>query len=95
MKTQRSHYEFYLHEYIHEKVKESFKFIIENTFNPDELSNPNEICDLGCATGEFIHFLKTKTTNSTFYGLDIMESLLKRAIEKMPNVNFKCGSVFL
>ncbi len=93
MKTQRSHDEFYLHEDRYEKVKESFKFIFENTFNPEELINPNEICDLGCATGEFIHFLKTKTTNSTFYGLDIMKSLLRRAMENLPNENFKCGSV--
>ena len=93
MKTERTHDNFYLNEDRYDNVKESFKFILEKSFDKDELESELEVCDLGCATGEFLYFLKSKATSINVHGLDVMSKLIDKAIMNIPGGKFKSGSV--
>ena len=63
MKTVRTHDKIYLFESRHNKPKEYFKFIEKKAFGEKKYFNNKEIiCDFGCATGEFLSFLKKKTS---------------------------------
>jgi len=80
MKTVRTHDKIYLFQNRHNKPKEYFKFIERKAFGKKKYFNQKEkICDFGCATGEFLYFLKKKHPEKNFTGVDIRSDLLKRA----------------
>ena len=84
--------EIYLQENRFEKPKEIFKTIcsiIENHNHPEKMN----VCDIGCATGEFLYYLKTIFPNSTVTGYDILTSMLHIAKKMIPDGNFFEGNV--
>jgi len=92
MKTQRTHDNFYLNEDRYEDTKEMFKFILANSFEENELDSKINICDFGCANGEFLYFLN-KVSNASLNGVDILPELLKKAKKFVPKASFIEGSV--
>tara|TARA_Y100001960_G_scaffold333495_1_gene438963 strand:+ start:1184 stop:1897 length:714 start_codon:yes stop_codon:yes gene_type:complete len=92
MKTQRTHDKLYLKEERYENTKEMFKFIVANSFKKDELNCKINICDFGCANGEFLFYLN-KLSKASLYGLDILSELLIKAKKFVPQANFVNGSV--
>lgn len=97
----RTHDVFYLNEDRKETPKEYFKFLARNiSIDYGELQNL-EIVDVGCATGEFIYYMKKEFPNNQFTGIDILPELLEKAKEinedqtfidlniNAPNFNFK------
>ncbi len=92
MKTQRTHDKLYLKEERYENTKEMFKFIVNNSFKKEELKHKINICDFGCANGEFLFFLN-KLSKASLYGLDILPELLIKAKKFVPQANFVNGSV--
>ena len=94
MKTVRTHDKIYLFESRHDKPKEYFKFIEKKAFGKKRYFNKKEIiCDFGCATGEFISFLKKKHPEKNFVGADVRSDLLKRAKKIVPDLTFLKKSV--
>ena len=93
MKTRRTHDKIYLKENRYEKTKEAFKFIIDKSFTNADFKSKLNICDIGCAAGEFLFYLDSIAPKSNLYGLDVMDSLLHKAKKYVPNSEFRKGSV--
>ena len=81
----------YLHEDRYEGPKEIFKFIAGML--DGKLSTTGKMLDVGCATGELIFFLKKKFPGFSFTGIDVSESLIQRAKEKIPSEKFVCSDI--
>ena len=54
MKSKRLHDHIYLKENRYKKTKEMFKFIDRHAFKNKKTEE--EVCDIGCAAGEFLFF---------------------------------------
>ena len=65
-KSKRTHDDFYLKE--KSKVKEYYKFIISKV--SEDLNN-KDILDVGCSTGDFLKYIKTKYPKSNLNGIEI------------------------
>ena len=82
----------YLSQNRFEKPKEIFKSIssiIKDHNFPEQMS----ICDMGCATGEFLYYFKTLFPKCSVTGFDISKSMLELAKKMIPNGNFTEGNV--
>ena len=93
MKIVRTHDSIYISENRYKKPKEMFKFIEKKAFDKKNNLKEEIICDFGCATGEFIYYLKKKHPRNTFYGIDIRKDLIKKARKFLPNEKFSKKSV--
>ncbi|EKD69888.1 MAG: hypothetical protein ACD_46C00708G0002 [uncultured bacterium] len=82
----------YLNENRYENPKEMFKrivSIIKKNNLPDDIS----ILDVGCATGEFICYLRTQFPSGRYTGIDVSESMVQQARNKMPTETWKCQDI--
>lgn len=93
MIIKRLHDHIYLKENRYKNIKEMFKFIDKEAFNKKSRNNKEEICDFGCAAGEFLYFLRYKYLNKNFTGVDVRADLLSKAKKIVKNVKFIKGSV--
>ena len=93
MKSKRLHDHIYLKENRYKKTKEMFKFIDKNAFKNNKRNFEEEVCDIGCAAGEFLYFLKRKYPKKFLTGADVRQDLLAKAKKIVKGVNFKKGSV--
>ena len=72
-----------------------FKFvdkILKKKYNLKKNKNL-EIIDVGCATGEFLFFLKNKYPNLNLSGMDIMSDLIDKAKKDVKDVKFHVGDI--
>jgi ubiquinone/menaquinone biosynthesis C-methylase UbiE len=74
--TARTNDLLYLHEDRYETPKEYFKFI--DTFFACQ-AHTESVLDVGCATGEFLYFLRKKYASLRCHGIDIVPELLAKA----------------
>lgn len=88
----RTHDKFYLSEDRKEQPKEYFKFIVKVAGKLLEKDNITAI-DVGCATGDFVYFLKKNFPNLQLSGMDIDYELLEKAQSEVDDVNFFQGSI--
>ena len=93
MKSKRLHDHIYLKENRYKDTKEMFKFIDKEAFEKKAKNNKEDICDFGCAAGEFLYFLRNKYLNKNFTGVDVRADLLSKAKKIVKNVKFIKGSV--
>ncbi len=93
MKSKRLHDHIYLKENRYKKTKEMFKFIDKHAFKINQRNYKEEVCDIGCAAGEFLYFLKGKYPSKFFTGADVRQDLLTKAKRIVKNINLKKGSV--
>lgn len=84
----RSHDAFYLNE-DNTSVKQSFVDVA----NEVACASFNTIADVGCATGAFPNYLKTRFPEAEITGLDYLESLLKKASKDFVSIKFVTGNV--
>jgi SAM-dependent methyltransferase len=75
MKIERTHDKFYLNE--ERRNKEYFK-LVYSELNSDFGNNSFSLLDIGCATGDFLHFVKKEFPNVELCGMDTMPELLER-----------------
>ena len=88
MKVIRDHDTLYLHEDRKQQTKESFKFIVSKaSAHLDQYHQPR-IVDVGCATGDFLYYLKSLYPESELTGIDVMPELLARAAAEVPGAEF-------
>lgn len=71
--------------------KESFKALKGIIEDYKGLSGLN-VLDVGCATGEFLGYLSTQTTDSRFAGVDVTSDLLDTGRRLLPDTDFKLAS---
>ncbi|MGE5503417.1 MAG: class I SAM-dependent methyltransferase [Actinomycetota bacterium] len=87
----RTHDALYLNEDRYRDVKQAFTFTA--SYIVKDITDGMRICDFGCAAGEFPFYLKSILPNCEISGMDIMPSLISRARDKVPGVNFIVGDV--
>lgn len=77
------------------KPKEIWKYIFSLFSNKvNKLDTPVSVLDIGCASGEFLHFLRERNENNNeYYGIDSVQSLIDEAKKKVKGVNFCNKSV--
>jgi ubiquinone/menaquinone biosynthesis C-methylase UbiE len=82
----------YLQENRYKEPKEQFKQI----YSFLDLGNVREdasLCDVGCATGEFLYFVHQNKPRMRLSGVDVSEAMIERAKGELPSAEFYCGSV--
>lgn len=57
------------------------------------LSEKASVLDVGCATGEFIHYLNSRFPMFTYTGIDISEKMIAAAKPMTPSASFEVGSI--
>ena len=77
----------YLNEDRAAKPKEYFKFVSSIVDGHAPLDG-KDVLDVGCATGEFIHYLRSKYRDVRFTGMDVSQPLLDEARTRMPMVSW-------
>lgn len=88
----RTHDKFYLTENRKDNPKEYFKFIA-NIASPFLNNDSVSAIDIGCATGDFVYFLRSQFPNISLSGMDVDEELLARANQEVEGVNFIYGDI--
>lgn len=88
----RLHDQFYLTEE-RRKIKESFKFIGGKTFPFLQTLEVPSVLDIGCATGDFLWYLKESVPSAELHGFDILPELLKEAEKNVPGAAYSVGDI--
>ena len=82
----------YLNENRALKPKEVFRFGI-GLLGDAFAGRPIRICDVGCATGDFLIYMKSRFPGASLTGMDVSPSLLQAARAALPDATFVQGSV--
>lgn len=90
--TARTHDLLYLDEERYDDVKETFKFSLSEALAFAE-RRPKRILDVGCAAGEFAHYLRRMLPDARILGIDVIPALLEKARARVPDARFEIGSV--
>jgi|688.fasta_scaffold168732_1 tRNA G46 methylase TrmB len=96
IRIERTHdLELYLNENRYEEPKELFKFITDYLIEVKGLKyfEDLQLCDFGCAAGEFLYHLDTCFPKSKLMGVDILEELIFKANKFVPRASFTVGSI--
>lgn len=92
--VQRTHdMETYLSEDRYERPKEIFKVLAGLMELSGEHTESSLIYDIGCATGEFLYYLKKRFPRPRYLGLDVLPALIAKAKERVPDVELIVGSL--
>jgi ubiquinone/menaquinone biosynthesis C-methylase UbiE len=87
----------YLKENRYKKIKENQAKIISiiDIYVRKKKQNGLKICDIGCADGALIYFVKKKYPKNYYYGLDVHKQLIDRAKKHLNDkkINLSVGSV--
>ncbi|WP_189446795.1 methyltransferase domain-containing protein [Candidatus Methylopumilus universalis] len=92
MQVRRTHDKLYLDENRYKNTKEIFKFIYSKAFS-SEIESDVEICDFGCAAGEFLYYLKAMRPKSRLTGFELLPELAEKAKAYVPDAEIITGSV--
>ena len=82
----------YLKEDRYDKPKEVQKFLAKIILQIP-LSKEASLLDVGCATGEFIYYLKSQDPNMKLYGMDISEKMVLHARKMVKGTQFRIQSI--
>tara|TARA_B100001964_G_scaffold39505_1_gene43085 strand:- start:676 stop:1416 length:741 start_codon:yes stop_codon:yes gene_type:complete len=93
MKSKRTHDQLYLNEYRYDEPKETFKFLAQKAFMQEDKGKNLNICDVGCAAGEFLYYLRSILPNARLTGIDIMPELIEKCSQFVPSAELEVGSV--
>ena len=78
----------YLKENRYKKPKEIFKLLLKKISKMHKRKKIFHVADIGCATGEFLYYLKNNLRDVNFYGFDSQHLLLTKAKNRVKNVKF-------
>jgi len=93
MISKRLHDYIYLKENKYKKTKEMFKFIEKEAFPIKSSKKAEQVCDIGCAGGNFLYYLSHRYKEKLFTGVEIRKDLLKKAKKSVLGVKFLQGTV--
>ena len=79
MEKIENHNSFYLHENPQRPPKELFKFLVRLA-EPD-LSSGSTVLDIGCASGAFLHYLRSLHPTLGLAGIDVSPEFIEKARE--------------
>jgi len=82
----------YLNEDRANEPKEIFKVFRNILLQRNETENM-KVLDIGCATGEFLYYLKGELPDGSFHGMDISSQMIKYAEDRYTNMSFSTGDI--
>ncbi len=85
--TQYKNYHHYLTDGWSKEPKEMFKFLAEQMKTLPLISG-QKVLDIGCATGELIHFLSQQFRQLSYSGVDVFDELIDTCKHLQPHVQF-------
>lgn len=85
-------YQHYINEGWAKEPKESFKSLA-GLIKQLSLPENAKLLDVGCATGELIHYLSTQFSSFSFTGMDIFDDLIHVASQLQADKTFIRGSI--
>lgn len=78
-----------------ENPRETFKFVINKTYEEVKSIDRPDVVDVGCGNGDFLYYMKAQLHKKTsLYGIDYSEELLGLAKDKNPDVSFFKGNIY-
>ncbi|WP_367606905.1 trans-aconitate 2-methyltransferase [Legionella sp. W05-934-2] len=83
----------YLSEDRRKNTKDIFIEAVKIINNRKTICLSDTILDIGCATGEFIHYFKSFCPNNSFIGLDVSASLINEAKRRDPDSAYITGNI--
>jgi SAM-dependent methyltransferase len=93
MRPISEHNQFYSTEDRRHQPREFFKFL-GSLAGPKLAANPTaHVLDVGCANGEFLHYLRCLYPNIRAAGIDINAEVLGKAREVVPDGEFSTGDI--
>lgn len=92
-KVVREHDKLYLSENRKLQPKEYFKFIARKAEPHLQNDFDFNLLDIGCATGDFLYYLKSLYPDAQCFGLEVMPELIARAKEEVSNCSFLQGNI--
>lgn len=98
MQNERTN-QFYLKENKVNEPKDYFKLLLEDLRQTAELESIEAVCDIGCAAGDFLYFVKQELTAEypdkviKYTGIDTLDQLIKAAEEKVPEGEFLLADI--
>src|SRR3989344_3051099 len=93
-KVVREHDKLYLSENRKLKVKEKFKSIMRIADRHLRTLTRPEILDVGCASGDFLQYLRALYPNASLTGLDVVPALLKLAKREVLQASYIRGDIY-
>lgn len=89
----RDHDKLYLSEDRKNQPKEYFKFIVSIAKEHLDKYTDLNVLDIGCATGDFLYYLKSLYPFANLTGMDVMPELLQRAKLEVRGCDFILGNI--
>ncbi|MFY9729981.1 MAG: class I SAM-dependent methyltransferase [Candidatus Acidiferrales bacterium] len=86
------HNAFYLHEDPRCQPKEFFKFLVR--LAEPQLSTGSTVLDIGCASGAFLHYLRSLHSTLRLAGIDVSPQIITKAKERVPDARFSVGNIY-
>ena len=86
------HNQFYLAEDRRQAPKEYFKFLLKVA--AQELERAPRVLDIGCASGDFLYYLRSMYPAAKLTGMDVTSEFLDKARFAVPGADFLVGDVF-
>lgn len=88
MKQPEVNYAIYLKDDHYDQPKELFKFIAHWASLDIPTASHEAICDVGCATGEFLYYIHKLQPYIELTGMDVSTECLSKAQTKLPHARF-------
>jgi SAM-dependent methyltransferase len=88
-----NHNQFYLAENRREEPKEYFKFLLRLAGARLAFGSPR-VLDVGCATGDFLHYLHLLYPAVALTGLDVTSEFVAKAKYRVPTAEFLLGDIY-
>lgn len=83
----------YLEEDRYENPKEMFKILASRALDSGAFRKGARVADIGCATGEYLYYLRSLFPDAEYHGYDVVPEFLDKARRKVSGVTFHQGSV--
>jgi len=92
MEKIENHNSFYLHENPQRPPKELFKFLVR--LAKADLSSGSTVLDVGCASGAFLHYLRSLYPTLGLAGIDVSLEFIEKARETVSNGRFSVADIY-
>jgi SAM-dependent methyltransferase len=93
MRPISEHNSFYLAEDRRQQPKEYFKFLVQQAAARLD-SSSIRVLDVGCATGDFLHYLSSLYPKASLTGIDVSLDFITTAKQHMPAADFFVADIF-
>jgi len=91
--VERTQNRIYLKENRYDNPNETYKVFARMVKESGAIRQGSNVCDIGCAAGEFLYFLRKEFPGAHYWGCDVFGELVQKARAVVPDVQFEVGSI--